>query len=249
MNDAPAPDCPALAIEHVSFRYGAKRVLDDVSFGVPRGQVSVLLGPNGAGKSTLISLLCRMMTPESGIIRIGGVDLAQAKHRALEPLGIVFQEPSLDPELSVARNLAYAGALRGLPGALARERAERELTRIGLWERRNDKVSALNGGHRRRVEIARALMHDPAILMADEATNGLDIPTRAAVLEHMRALCAERSMAVLWATHLIDEVRPQDPLIVLDRGRVKALGEARAVQGKAVTLEAAFRALIAAEAA
>lgn len=239
----------ALLFEHVSFRYGAKRVLDDVSFGVPRGQVCVLLGPNGAGKSTLISLICRMMTPERGTLRIGGADLAEAKHRALDALGIVFQEPSLDAELSVERNLAYAGALRGLPASLARERAQRELSRIGLWERRKEPVRALNGGHRRRVEIARALMHDPAILIADEATNGLDIPTRAAVLDHMRALCSDRGMAVLWATHLIDEVRPQDPLIVLDRGKVKAAGEARAVQGAAPTLDAAFRALISPEAA
>lgn len=234
----------ALGVEHLSFRYGVKRVLDDVSFEVPKGRVSVLLGPNGAGKSTLIAMACRMITPESGVIRINGEDLAVARHRALEALGIVFQEPSLDPDLTVARNMAYAGALRGLPKGLAAERAKRELTRIGLWDRHEEKVRALNGGHRRRVEIARALMHDPAVLIADEATNGLDIPTRAAVLAHMRTLAKEQGLAILWATHLIDEVQPDDHLVVLHKGRICAAGEAKAVQGEAETLETAFRALI-----
>jgi ABC-2 type transport system ATP-binding protein len=240
---------PALSVEALSFRYGAKAALSGVSLAVPQGRVSVLLGPNGAGKSTLINLICRMITPLSGRILIKGQDLATARHRALEALGIVFQEPSLDPELSVARNLAYAGALRGMSRALSEERAARELTRIGLWERREEKVHALNGGHRRRVEIARALMHDPAILIADEATNGLDIPTRAAVLAHMRDLASTRGMAVLWATHLIDEVQTSDRLIVLHRGNVRAEGEAEVLRGNAPDIEAVFRALIAEETA
>lgn len=237
------PAACALAIEAVSFRYGEKQVLDQVRMHVPAGRMTILLGPNGAGKSTLIALICRMITPEAGRILIEGRDLAAARHHALSPLGIVFQAASLDPELSVSRNLAYAGALRGMPHSLVKARAERELTRIGLWERRHDKVIALNGGHRRRVEIARALMHDPAILIADEATTGLDIPTRAAVLAHIRALAEERGMAVLWATHLIDEVQASDRLIVLHQGQIRAEGEAVVLRGSAPDFTSAFRAL------
>jgi ABC-2 type transport system ATP-binding protein len=239
---------PALLVEGVSFAYGQRRALDMVSLAVPPGRMTALLGPNGAGKSTLMHLICRMFVPAAGRIRIAGADLAEARHRALAGMGIVFQERTLDLDLSVEQNLMHAARLRGLPRAVAMARIERELAAVSLADQRHRRAGELNGGHRRRIEIARALLHDPALLIADEASVGLDIPTRQAVLAHVRALTRERGLAVLWATHLVDEVAPGDNLVVLAGGRVVAAGEAGAVMAAAGAgdLATAFRHLTAA---
>jgi ABC-2 type transport system ATP-binding protein len=218
---------PALSVQGLSFRYGPRTALDGVSFQVPAGRFTALLGPNGAGKSTLFSLLTRLLVSDEGVITINGSPLARQPRQALAALGVVFQEPTLDLDLTVIQNLRYFARLQGITPRQAEQRIEQELNRLALWERRGEKARALNGGHRRRVEIARALIHRPALLILDEPTVGLDPPTRRDLVAHVHQLCEKDGMAVLWATHLIDEVRPhQDRLIILHRGKVCAEGEA-----------------------
>ena len=233
---------PALVVRDVAFSYGAKNVLDGVSFSVGKGRFTALLGPNGAGKTTLFSLVTRLLVARRGAIEICGRDVRAAGAEALAPLGIVFQQPTLDLDLTVRQNLLYFASLRGLARGEARRRIERELARLGMAERARETVRALNGGHRRRVEIARALLHDPALLLLDEPTVGLDFPSRKAIVEHVHELAAERGLGVLWATHLIDEIRPADDLVLLDEGRVVASGPAGDVVAEtgAGSLDAAF---------
>jgi ABC-2 type transport system ATP-binding protein len=220
----------ALSVNGLSFRYGDRVALDGISLQVPAGRFTALLGPNGAGKSTLFSLLTRLLVSDEGIIRINDQDLARAPRQALAALGVVFQEATLDLDLSVLQNLRYFARLHGLPPRDADQRIQDELCRFGLWERRHEKARALNGGHRRRVEIARALIHRPAVLILDEPTVGLDPPTRQQLVDHVHDLCAQSTMAVLWATHLIDEVRPDsDRLIILHQGKIRAEGDANTV--------------------
>ena len=245
------PPAAALSIEGLSFSYGPRRVLSDVSFQVPRGTVTVLLGPNGAGKTTLFGLITGLLAPQAGRIEVSGRSRAVEGARVLADLGIVFQQPTLDLDLSVAQNLSYFAGLRGLSAAEAAEGTRRELLRFALWERRGEAVRQLNGGHRRRVEIARACLDAPPILVLDEPTVGLDIPTRRALVADLHARAGDDGAAVLWATHLVDEVWPGDRLVILDQGEVRATGsleEVLAATGQA-DLDAAFDALTAAGAA
>lgn len=217
----------ALTVENVSFAYGGRRALDGVSFQVERGSFTALIGPNGAGKTTLFSLIMRLLEPGEGCITVCGLDGRRTGPAALAPLGIVFQDPTLDLDLTVHQNLRYFASLRGLPGAVARARIERELARFDLTDRARDRVRDLSGGLRRRAEIARALLHDPDLLLLDEPTVGLDVPSRKAIVDHVHRLVSE-GPAVLWATHLIDEVGAADDLVVLHRGKVRAQGPAEA---------------------
>ncbi|MCF3639627.1 ATP-binding cassette domain-containing protein [Rhizobium sp. TRM95111] len=223
-----------LVIDGVNHDWGARRALDGVSFSVEPGRFCALLGPNGAGKSTLFGMLTRLFTPGAGRISVMGHDIAREPRAALARMGVVFQAPTLDPDLTVRRNLLYFAALHGLCGREAEGRMTAMLERLGMAERAREKVSALNGGHRRRMEIARALMHRPAVLLLDEPTVGLDAASRAAITEHVHHLAAE-GMTVLWATHLVDEVRPEDRLVILHRGRVLADGEAGGIGGADLT--------------
>jgi len=210
----------ALEISSVSFAYTkATKALDDVSFNVPRGCFTALLGPNGAGKSTLISLITRLLGHSSGSICIDNKNIDVSPSQAMSRLGIVFQQPTLDLDLSVTQNLRYFAALHGMPGNLAEQRIDIELRRFNMIERAQEKVRSLNGGHRRRVEIARALLHQPAFLLLDEPSVGLDIPTREKIVEHVHSLCSEEDIGVLWATHLIDEIRAGDNVVVLHQGK------------------------------
>jgi ABC-2 type transport system ATP-binding protein len=219
----------ALAIEKVSHSYGARQALDDVSFAVPPATFAVLLGLNGAGKSTLFALITRLYGTQRGHVRIFGHDVARAPGEALRILGVVFQSRTLDLDLSVMQNLMYHAALHGIDKRTARARAEEVLTRIALSDRARDKVRHLSGGQMRRVEIARALLHRPRLLVLDEPTVGLDIKSRADILGHVRQLIAEEGIGVLWATHLIDEVADDDQVIVLHQGQVLADGPAAKV--------------------
>jgi ABC-2 type transport system ATP-binding protein len=215
---------PALLVTGLSFSYGAVSALDDVSFDVLPGRFTGLLGPNGAGKTTLFALITRLLSQERGQIEIAGRDLAQFGSAALAPLGIVFQQPTLDLDLTVRQNLAYFASLHGLSGAARTRAIERELERMEMSGRAGERVRVLNGGHRRRVEIARALLHDPSVLILDEPTVGLDVPSRAAIVAHVHALAQERGLGVLWATHLIDEIEARDDIVLLHRGRIVERG-------------------------
>jgi ABC-2 type transport system ATP-binding protein len=237
---------PVLTVKDVSYWYGAKRALDDVSFDVYPGRVTALLGPNGAGKTTLFSLITRLFDSPSGRIEIDGRSAHESGSMALAPLGVVFQQPTLDLDLTVKQNLRYFAALRGLKVKEADRRMLAALKELDMAERIGERVRSLNGGHRRRVEIARALLHGPKLLLLDEPTVGLDVPTRTAIVRHIHALARADNIGVLWATHLFDEIEPDDDLIVLDRGRVVARGMAKEVVAEtgASDLGGAFRLLI-----
>jgi ABC-2 type transport system ATP-binding protein len=223
-----------LTVEGISHDWGARRALDGVSFSVKPGRFCALLGPNGAGKSTLFGMLTRLFTPRTGRIAIAGHDMAREPRAALARMGVVFQASTLDPDLTVKRNLLYFAALHGLSGREAETRAMAALERLGMAERAGEKAAKLNGGHRRRMEIARALLHRPEVLLLDEPTVGLDAASRAAITGHVHDL-ASQGLTVLWATHLVDEVRATDRLVVLHRGRVLADGEAGAIGGDNLT--------------
>ncbi|QUE73966.1 ABC transporter ATP-binding protein [Stutzerimonas stutzeri] len=234
----------ALEVADVSFAYGARQALQDVSFSAASGRFTALLGPNGAGKSTLIALLTRLYDLQRGEIRVDGHSLREQPREALRRLGVVFQQSTLDLDLSVEQNLRYHAALHGMPRKLAGERIELELDRQQLGERRKSKVRELNGGHRRRVEIARALLHRPRLLLLDEASAGLDPASRQALNDHVRSLCDE-GMSVLWTTHLLDEVSADDDLIILNRGQLVAQGSAAGLSAADGGLQQAFARLTA----
>jgi ABC-2 type transport system ATP-binding protein len=215
----------ALSIECVSHSYGSRRALNEVSFTVASATFVALLGLNGAGKSTLFSLVTRLFGVQAGNIHIFGHDIAQEPGGALRVLGVVFQPRTLDLDLSVSQNLVYHAALHGIGKREALARAGEVLSRIGLADRAGDRVRDLSGGQMRRLEIARALLHRPRLLLLDEATVGLDVEARANILGHVRRLVAEEGIGVLWATHLFDEIAPGDDLVVLHKGRVLALGQ------------------------
>ena len=255
----------ALEVEDLSHSFGKRKALVEVGFTIPPGSFTVLLGQNGAGKTTLVNLITRLYSNRTGSIRILGIDVRARPSRALAALGVVFQQRTIDLDLTVLQNLLYAAGLQGLPRRLAKERAAAELARFELTERARDKVRELSGGQQRRVEIARALLHRPQLLLLDEPTVGLDIGSRQAILEHVRRLCAGRrseatsggrplepadGIGVLWATHLIDEVEASDEVIVLHQGRILALGDGAAIcaKAKASDLRGAFTKLTAAEA-
>ena len=212
-----------LDVQDLSFAYGGRKVLDSVGFAVRRGETVILLGPNGAGKTTLFSLITGLFTAAAGRIEIAGKDVARDPVAALAPLGIVFQAQTLDLDLTVRQNLAYFCALRGLPRREHDALIRGALGPFGLADRLGERVRALNGGHRRRVEIARALLHSPDLLLLDEPTVGLDIPTRRDLVEALHAQ-GRAGRAVLWATHLIDEVAETDRVLVLHQGRIMADG-------------------------
>ena len=236
----------ALDISGLSHSFGPRKALDGVSFQIRTGDFAVLLGLNGAGKTTLFSLATRLYAHRSGSIRIFGAQIDAEPAAALSNLGVVFQQPTLDLDLTVEQNVRYHAALHGLPRGFAEERLGQELENIGLAERRRDKVRELSGGQKRRVEIARALLHEPRLLLLDEPTVGLDVAGRQFLLDHVRRLCRERGMAVLWATHLIDEVGDDARVVVLHRGRVLAEGPAVEVIAASGTtsMRAAFDKLV-----
>lgn len=214
----------ALDVEKLSFSYGKKAALDQVSFSVRASECTVLLGPNGAGKSTLFSLITRLYDSQQGQIKLCGFDVKKQTRHALSKLGVVFQQTTLDMDLTVMQNLYYHSALHGMSRKVARQRIQEELERLNMYERRSEKVRQLNGGHKRRVEIARALLHKPSLLLLDEPTVGLDVPSRQSIVEHVHQLVSNHDLAVLWATHLIDEIYPEDQLIVLHQGQIRKKG-------------------------
>ncbi len=222
----------ALTVSGVSHSFGTLKALDDVSLTVPAGRFVALLGVNGAGKTTLFSLITRLYDSRSGTIAVLGHDLRVDPGPALAALGVVFQSRALDADLTVAQNLAYHAALHGMRRAAARARAAEVVAAVGLSDKLGSRVATLSGGQTRRAEIARALMHRPALLLLDEATAGLDVRARAEVGALVRDLVAREGMGVLWATHIFEEIEPGDEVVVLHEGKVRARGTAAEIAGE-----------------
>ncbi|MBB5222369.1 ABC-2 type transport system ATP-binding protein [Amaricoccus macauensis] len=221
----------ALNVDQVSHAFGKLKALDGVSLTVPAGRFVALLGVNGAGKTTLFSLVTRLYDNVSGKIAVCGHDLRRTPGPALAELGVVFQSRALDADLSIAQNLAYHAALHGLPPRVARERARDTVAAVGLSDRMGKRVAELSGGQQRRAEIARALLHRPKLILLDEATAGLDVRSRREVGRSVRDLAQREGVGILWATHLFDEIEPEDLVVILHRGRVLASGTAAEIAG------------------
>lgn len=231
---------PLLLLEDVHKAYGQRAALRGVSLQVGRGEFVALLGPNGAGKSTLFQLLTGLFNADRGRIVVCGHDIRHAAVRALAGIGVVFQQSTLDLDLSVEANLRFHARLHGLGGRRARERIADGLARLGLVERAGDPVRDLSGGNRRKVELVRAMLHEPAVLLMDEATVGLDPASRRQLLDEVLALRAQ-GVGILWATHLVDEAEVADRIVVLHRGKVLTdAGPASFATHEGETLAAAF---------
>jgi ABC-2 type transport system ATP-binding protein len=239
---AGAGPLPVLACRQVSKRYGRVQALDAVSLEVAAGEMVALLGPNGAGKSTLFQLLTGLFVADSGSVEVLGADMRRNPVAALAQVGVVFQQPALDLNLTVRASLRFHSDLHGLPRSVARPRIDALLERFGLAESAVLPGRELSGGNRRKVELLRALLHEPRLLLMDEATVGLDPSSRAQLLDEVLHARAERGLGVLWATHLVDEAERAQRLIVLHQGRVRWDGTAAALceaQGQP-SLHAAF---------
>ncbi|NNF76585.1 MAG: ATP-binding cassette domain-containing protein [Rhizobiales bacterium] len=236
---------PALDVRNVNHSYGARQALQDVSLSLGQGAFCGLLGLNGAGKTTLFSLITRLFDNTSGHVQVMGHDVRRSPKLALQNLGVVFQNRTLDPDLSVMQNMTYHAALHGIPRRQARERALAELERAGLADRVGETVRSLSGGQMRRVEIARALLHQPKLLLLDEPTVGLDVGARRDIISHVRALVGQGGLSVLWATHLMEEIDSGDAVVVLHQGKVIETGTSSEIaeRHKVGDLKEAFDAL------
>ena len=212
----------ALTIKTLNHNFGNLRALDNVNITLNEGDYSILLGLNGAGKTTLFSLITRLYDNQTGSIEIFSNNIKKNSSKALANIGVVFQQPTVDLDLTVEQNLQYHASLHGMRKKFALDNALTELSRQNMEDILKKKIRELSGGQRRRVEIVRALMHNPKLLLLDEPTVGVDIESRKLIIKHVKSLCKEKKLAVLWATHLIDEVDQDGKLIVLHQGKVLA---------------------------
>jgi ABC-2 type transport system ATP-binding protein len=235
-----------IRLQHVVKRFGRVTAVDDISLDVSKGEIFAFLGPNGAGKTTTIRMLTTLLLPTSGTLRLNGLDPVAQPQAVRNQFGIVFQDPSLDQELTARENLDLHGVLYGMPRALRRERTEMLLKLFDLWERREDVVKTFSGGMRRRLEIARGLLHAPLILFLDEPTLGLDPQSRNQLWTQVRRLNEVEQVTVFMTTHYMDEAdRVAHRIAVIDHGRIVAVGSSQELkhQTRTGSLEEAFLAL------
>lgn len=234
---------PAVEIEAIGHCYGDLRALDGVSFAVAAGAIFALLGPNGGGKSTLFKILSTLMRPQEGNARICGHDLRREPAAVRRQIGVVFQASSLDPKLTAGENLEHQGRLYGLRSRALALRVTEMLERVGLADRRRAPAETLSGGQRRRIEVAKGLMHRPSLLLLDEPTTGLDPLARRELWSYLALLRERDGLAVLTTTHLLEEAQDCDRIAILHRGRLAALGTPAAltdeIQGEVLVMEAA----------
>jgi ABC-2 type transport system ATP-binding protein len=232
-----------ILIKNLVKKYGSVAAVDDISLDVPAGEIFAFLGPNGAGKTTTIKMLTTLLTPTSGTIEIDGLDPIKRSTDVRRRFGIVFQDPSLDQELTASENMHLHGVLYGVPRALRHERTEQLLKLFELWDRRDDVVKNYSGGMKRRLEIARGLLHTPKILFLDEPTLGLDPQTRNQLWTQVKYLNEQEGVTVFLTTHYMEEAeRVAQRIAIIDHGKIVALGTAAELKQQTATdsLEQAF---------
>lgn len=215
---------PAIRVRELVKTFGEVTAVDRLSFDVAPGEVFAFLGPNGAGKSTAINVLCTLAAPTSGTASVGGFDVVADPHEVRAHIGLVFQETTLDKQLTAEENLRFHAVLYGVPRAQRAARIAHVLELVGLSSRRKDLVSTFSGGMARRLEIARAMLHTPAVLFLDEPTIGLDPQTRSVMWEDILALRRDEGVTVFLTTHYMDEAEVADRIGIIDHGRLIALG-------------------------
>ena len=229
--------------QNLTKTFGELKAVDNVSFDVPQGEIFAFLGPNGAGKTTTIKMLTTLLKPTSGKVEIDGIDPATHQNEVRKRFGIVFQDPSLDGELTAFENMDIHGALYKVPRHTRHERTEALLKLFELWERRNDPVKQFSGGMKRRLEIARGLLHTPKVLFLDEPTLGLDPQTRNQLWTTVKALNQSERVTVFLTTHYMEEAdRVAQRIAIIDHGRIVAQGTSQELkqQTQTETLEEAF---------
>lgn len=238
-----------IEIAHLHHRFGNRVVLEDLCLAVPDGQCYGILGPNGSGKSTLIHLLATILPVQSGTVKVAGYELPRQADGVRRSIGVVFQTNTLDKKLTVMENLELQGHLYGLRGEALRRRIKELCERLGLTDRPNELVQTLSGGLRRRVELAKALLHQPRVLLLDEACSNLDPAARRSWLDYLFELKEQLQLTVILATHLLDEAERCDQLVLLHRGRIVLQGTPaslkRRVSGDVVMVESAAPAALA----
>lgn len=235
-----------IQVQNLTKKFGDFTAVNDVSFDIPEGEIFAFLGPNGAGKTTTIKMLTTLLRPTSGALRLDGLDPYSHAKEVRQRFGIVFQDPSLDGELTGAENMELHGILYHVPRKLRIERTERLLKLFELWERRNEQVKKFSGGMKRRLEIARGLLHTPKVLFLDEPTLGLDPQSRKQLWTHVMHLNETERVTVFLTTHYMDEAdRVAHRIAVIDHGGIVAMGSPQQLkeQTGAGSLEEAFLAL------
>jgi ABC-2 type transport system ATP-binding protein len=235
-----------IRVEKVSKRYDGFTAVDGISFNVARGEIFAFLGPNGAGKTTTIKMLTTLLLPTSGKILVNGYDPTKSQDEVRRSFGIVFQDPSLDDDLTAYENMMFHAVLYKVPSDIRVRRIEELLKFVELWERRKDLVKNFSGGMKRRLEIARGLLHHPKILFLDEPTLGLDPQTRNHIWSYIKNINQKEKMTVFFTTHYMDEAeRIAQRIAIIDRGKIVAEGSAANLKEKTKTssLEDAFLAL------
>lgn len=223
---------PLIEIDRLTHRYGERVALDSLTLAIEPGECFAILGPNGGGKTTLFRVLSTLLRPQEGRLRIAGQDLVEHAREIRSKLGIVFQAPSLDKKLSVAENIWCQGRLYGLSTSTIKSRSAELLQRLGIAERANDRVETLSGGLKRRVEIAKALLHEPTILLLDEPSTGLDPLARRELWTQVRELQATAGITVVFTTHFLDEADRSDRVAILDAGKLVALDKPTVLRGQ-----------------
>jgi ABC-2 type transport system ATP-binding protein len=231
----------AVHIESLTHRYGSRVAVDNVSFSIETGMVFAMLGPNGGGKTTLFRVISSLMPPQQGTAHILGHSVQRDLFAVRRLIGVVFQSPSLDKKLTVDENLAAQAALYGLHGVSFRSRRDEVLQQLGLRDRRGDLVERLSGGLRRRVDLAKALMHRPRLLVMDEPSTGLDPGARSDLWRYLRYLREQFQTTIFLTTHLLDEADRADTIAILHAGRIVASGDPgslrAALGGHSITIE------------
>ena len=235
-----------IQVQHLVKKYGDFTAVDDISFDVGQGEIFAFLGPNGAGKTTTIKMLTTLLTPTSGTVELDGLNPAVSHNEVRKRFGIVFQDPSLDDELTAYENLDLHCILYKVPRKVRKERIEKMLRLFELWDRRDDPVKQYSGGMKRRLEIARGLLHTPKILFLDEPTLGLDPQTRNHLWTHVQKLNQDENVTVFLTTHYMEEAdRVAQRIAIIDHGKIVAQGTSQELKTNtnSETLEQAFLAL------